>query len=290
MERSRKRNDNGPLSEAQNINKVAGDKIIKMKSLTSFKRTIFSIQIFTLLLFSGLLQSCSKTANLQERVPSAELYHQAMVALEDEYYQEALKNFEILVDEHSGTRLATLAHLKMGDLYFLQSKWEESEASYRRFLLLNPHTHLTPYTLNRLIALNYERNIYGVFIKSRDYERNMEPNRKLIQEYQRFYLLFPQSPYLEDVKVYRKRAMADLAEHELHVANYYFDKEAYHSAIGRYLYLLKYYPGFHRTGHVAERLIEAYQLNQQPELAQEMQKVLESLRKRKLLAQLTTRE
>ena len=118
----------------------------------------------------------------------------------------------------------------------------------------------------------------------------MEPNRKLIQEYQRFYLLFPQSPYLEDVMVYRKRAMADLAEHELHVANYYFDKEAYHSAIGRYLYLLKYYPGFHRTGHVAERLIEAYQLNQQPELAQEMQKVLESLRKRKLLVQLTTRE
>ncbi len=261
-----------------------------MKSLISFRWTIFSIKIFTLLLFSGLLQTCSKTSNLQDRVPSAELYHQAMVASEDEYYQEALKNFEILVDEHSGTRLATLAHLKMGDLYFLQSKWEESEASYRRFLLLNPHTHLTPYTLNRLIALNYERNIYGVFMKSRDYERNMEPNRKLIQEFQLFYLLFPQSPYLEDVKVYRKRAMDDLAEHELHVANYYFDKEAYPSAIGRYLYLLKHYPGFHRTGHVAERLIEAYQLNQQPELAQEMQKVLRSLRKRKLLAQLKTRE
>ena len=272
------------------MNKVSGDKIVNMNSLTSFRCTIFSVQIFTLLLFSGLLQSCSETGNIQVRVPSIELYHQAMVALEDEFYQEALKNFEILVDEHSGTRLATLAHLKMGDVYFLQSKWEESEVSYRRFLLLNPHSHLTPYALNRLIALNYERNIYGIFLKSRDYERNMEPNRKLIQEYQRFYLLFPQSPYLEDVKEYRKRAMADLAEHELHVANYYFDKEAYHSAIGRYLHLLKHYPGFNRTGHVAERLIEAYVLNQQPELAQEMQKVLKSLRERKLLAQLATRE
>ena len=81
---------------------------------------------------------------------------------------------------------------KMGEVYFLQRKWEESETSYRRFLLLNPRSHLTPYVLNRLIALNYERNIYGLFAKSRDYDRNMEPNRTLIREYQRFYLLFPQ--------------------------------------------------------------------------------------------------
>ena len=82
-----------------------------------------------------------------------------MVAVEDEFYQEALKNFENLVDEHSGTRLATLAHLKMSEVYFLQNKWEESETSYRRLLLLNPRRHLTPYVNNRLIALNYERNI-----------------------------------------------------------------------------------------------------------------------------------
>ena len=213
-----------------------------------------------------------------------------MVAFEDEFYLEALKNFEILIEEHSGTRLATLSHLKMGDLYFLQNKWEESESSYRLFLLLNPRSHLMPYTLNRLIALNYERNIYGLFAKSRDYDRNMEPNRTLIREYQRFYLLFPQSRYLEDVQAYQSNAMSDLAEHELHVANYYFDKESYHSAIGRYLYLLKHYPSFPRTAQVAERLIEAYRLNQQPELADEMQKVLETLLERKLLAQHTMRE
>ena len=256
----------------------------------TINRNIFSSQILILLLLSGLLQSCTEANTSQIRIPSTELYQSAMIALEDEFYQEALKNFEILVEEHSGTRLATLSHLKMGDLYFRQQKWEESESSYRRFLLLNPRSHLTPYTLNRLIALNYERNIYGLFVKSRDYDRNMEPNRTLIREYQRFYLLFPQSPYLADVKEYQKRAMGDLAEHELHVANYYFEQEAYHSAIGRYLYLLKYYPDFPRTVEVAQRLIGAYRLNQQPKLADEMQKVLETLQKSNLLAQLTMRE
>ena len=261
-----------------------------MKSFPDLNKTIKYFYIFVLLIFSGLLQSCTDTATTQVRVPATELYQKAMVAFEDKFYLEALKNFEILIEEHSGTRLATLSHLKMGDLYFLQNKWEESESSYRRFLLLNPRTHLVPYTLNRLIALNYERNIYGLFVKSRDYDRNMEPNRTLIREYQRFYLLFPQSPYLEDVQDYQSRALSDLAEHELHVANYYFDKQAYRSAIGRYLYLLKHYPSFPRTSQVAERLIEAYRLNLQPELADEMQKVLETLRERKLLAQLTMRE
>ena len=261
-----------------------------MKIFPDLNKTIKYFHIFVLLIFSGLLQSCTDTATTQVRVPATELYQKAMVAFEDKFYLEALKNFEILIEEHSGTRLATLSHLKMGDLYFLQNKWEESESSYRRFLLLNPRTHLAPYTLNRLIALNYERNIYGLFVKSRDYDRNMEPNRTLIREYQRFYLLFPQSPYLEDVQDYQSRALSDLAEHELHVANYYFDKQAYRSAIGRYLYLLKHYPSFPRISQVAERLIEAYRLNLQPELADEMQKVLETLRERKLLAQLTMRE
>ncbi len=261
-----------------------------MKIFPDLNKTIKYFHIFVLLILSGLLQSCTDTATTQVRVPATELYQKAMVAFEDKFYLEALKNFEILIEEHSGTRLAILSHLKMGDLYFLQNKWEESESSYRRFLLLNPRTHLVPYTLNRLIALNYERNIYGLFVKSRDYDRNMEPNRTLIREYQRFYLLFPQSPYLEDVQDYQSRALSDLAEHELHVANYYFDKQAYRSAIGRYLYLLKHYPSFPRISQVAERLIEAYRLNLQPELADEMQKVLETLRERKLLAQLTMRE
>ena len=250
-----------------------------------FKPGGFYLKIFIILLLSVLVNGCSDTANNQIRLPSTELYHQAMVSIEDEYYNEALTNFEILVEEHAGTRLATLAHLKMGDIYFIQSKWEESETSYRQYLMLNQRSNLTPYVLNRLIALNYERNHYGVFFKSRDYDRNMEPNRTLIREYQRFYLLFPKSPYLDEVKEYHSRAMFDLAEHELNVADYYFYKQAYHSAIARYLYLLKNYPGFPNTVKVAERLIQAYRLNRQPELAGEMQRVLDSLLKRNLLAQ-----
>ena len=110
-----------------------------LKKLIFIKRRNCHLQISIFLLLSGLIQGCSDTANKQIRLPSTELYHQAMLSIEDEYYNEALKNFEILVEEHAGTRLATLAHLKMGDIYFIQSKWEESETSYRPV----SYTHLT---------------------------------------------------------------------------------------------------------------------------------------------------
>ena len=54
--------------------------------------------------------------------------------------------------------------------------------------------------------------------------------------------------------------------------------------------MLKNYPDFPRTAIVAERLIEAYRLNRQPELADEMQRVLDSLRERNLLAQHNSNE
>ena len=87
-----------------------------LKNLIFSKQRYRHHKIYIFLLYSGLIQGCSNNTNNQIRIPSTELYFQAMLSIEDEYYNEALKNFEILVDEYAGTRLATLAHLKMGDI------------------------------------------------------------------------------------------------------------------------------------------------------------------------------
>ena len=235
-------------------------------------------------LFTVLLSGCAEEVR-QVRIPARELYNQAIIAEEDGLVTEAEKQLQTLIGEHPSTRLATLAHLKVGDLNFERRKWEEAETAYRAFLTLNPRSHLTPYVLNRLIALNYERNAYGLFFPAREYDRNMEPNRTILREYQRFYLLYPQSPYLEAVTDYQRKARADLAEHELLVGEWYFGQEAYGSAISRYRHLLRNYPEFPRTATVAQRLIEAYHRNQQPKAAAELEQVVQFLKSQNLLSQ-----
>jgi len=233
-------------------------------------------------LLGVMLSGCAEEVR-QVRTPARELYNQAIIAQEDGLATEAEKQLQTLIDEHPSTRLATLAHLKVGDLNFERRKWEEAEAGYRAFLALNPRSHLTPYVLNRLIAVNYERNAYGIFFPAREYDRNMEPNRTILREYQRFYLLYPQSPYLEEVTDYQRKARADLAEHEFLVGEWYFGQEAYGSAISRYRHLLRNYPEFPRSAAVAQRLIEAYRRNQQPKDAEELEQVVQFLKSRNLL-------
>jgi outer membrane protein assembly factor BamD len=236
---------------------------------------------FSLWMIIGLgmfgVTACTE-APKQIRVPARELYQQAFVSYEDGFATEAERQFRELTQEHPGTRMANLAFLKLGDINFDRAKWAEAEADYRAFLLNSPQSHLTPYVLHRIIALNYERNKYGLFFRAREVDRNMEPNRRILQEYQRFALLYPQSPYLQDVEEFQTKARADLAEYELLVGNWYFEQQAFSSAISRYRHLLLNYPEFPRTQQVVERLVQAYERNRQPELARELQASLKSVR------------
>ena len=228
-----------------------------------------------LFVFLGILflQGCSDTAK-QVRVPARELYHTAFIAYEDGRFNEAEKGFTTLTTEHPNTRLASLATLKLGDVNFQRKKWTLAESNYQQFLNLTPNSHLTPYVLNRIIALNYERNLQGVFFRTREYDRDMEPNRAIIREYQRFFLLYPNDLYLSEVRDYLRKARSDLAEHEWLVGDFYYDREAYSSAIARYIYLLKHYPEYPKTLDVAAKLVKAYENNHQLDQVTEMQKVL----------------
>ena len=224
--------------------------------------------------FSFLSFACSPVQDTNIRTPARELYNQAIIAYEDQFYTEAEELFRQLSNEYSGTQLATLAYLQLGELFFKRNNWDDAEVNYRSFLIRNPNSHLTPYVISQIISLNYEKNRYGVFIRERSFDRDMEPNRKIIQEYQRFYLLYRQSNYLEDVTELLSNASNDLAEYEFVVGEYYFSQQAYNSAITRYLYLLKNFPKFERRNQIAERLIDAYENNQQPEKANSIRIIL----------------
>lgn len=227
-----------------------------------------------LVVMVGVCLGCSnKSENL--RAPANELYQKGMIAFNGSMKADAEKYFQKITVEHPGTRLAALAYLKIGDLNYESQQWNEAETNYRLYLTLSPQGQLVPYVIHKLISLNYERNLRGLFFKERKVDVDMEPNRKIVQEYQRFFLLYPQNAYLEEVQDYLLKARADLADYEFLVGNYYLEARFYASAISRYLHVLKHYPEYPRTQEVGLQLMTAYRLNQQANLAQEVQKVLE---------------
>lgn len=226
------------------------------------------------LLGAALLGGCGgKPVGVQ--VPARVLYFESATLEDQELYAEAITRLQSAVTENPGTRLGTFAYLKLGDLYAKQENWIEADANYRIFLSLNSNSRLTPYVLYRLMEVNYRKGLTGLFFPSREVDRDMEPNRKIIVEFKRFFLLYPNSTYMEDVRPYFRGARELLARYELMVGDFYLKRESYYSAIGRYLYLLRNYPEYPETQDVLLKLIEAYRANRQPELAEEMERIYE---------------
>jgi len=224
------------------------------------------------LLFAAVFPACGETS-LQVQVPARTLYFEALTLEDQELFSESITKVQSLATENPGTRLGTFAYLKLGELYSRQENWIEADTNYRLFLSLNSNSHLTPYVLFRLMVVNYNAGLTGVFNPTREVDRDMEPNRRLLVEFKRFFLLYPNSPYLEDVRPYYRAARDLLARYELMVGDFYFRKESYYSAIGRYIYLLRNFPEYPETREVMDKLIRAYRANRQEELAAEIERI-----------------
>jgi len=225
--------------------------------------------LFTVITF--LLSSCSqKTDDSAVEI----LYDTATINLEKGFFSEAADDFQKVIDENPGTRFATFAYLKKADALFASgsSKYDEAETNYRLFLSYNPNHHLTPYVLARLIDLNFKRNERWFFGTYRDHERDPLPYRKILTEYRKFSLLFPESLYLKSSKPFMELSVEAIADHEYIIGNWYYEHSLYSSAIARYIFLLRNYPDFSKSQEVISRLIETYKQNQQPRLAEELER------------------
>ena len=237
--------------------------------MLKYKSAPAILVLMVIVLFWG---GCETTSELTQK-PARLLFIDAESVENQGLLSEAITRYEQLIKENPGTRLATFSYLRVAELQVKLEKWKESETNYRAFLSLHPKSHLTPFILYRLLQVNHERSYTGTFFKAREVDRDMAPNRNIILEYKRFLLLYPKSPYLEEVKPFYRAAISTLAESELMVGDFYFDNEQYNAAIGRYQYLLRNYPHYPKTREVLRRLIEAYKRNNQPEMAKELIRV-----------------
>lgn len=229
--------------------------------------------ILSTLLILVFLTACS-TAEFKT---VEQKYDQAIQHIDKGNYSLAEPILKEIIEETPGTRYATFAYLKLGDTLMEsgQSKYDEAETNFRIFLRYSPYSHLVPYVLSRLIELNFKRNTSIFFGLDYAYSRDPEHFKKIVTEYQRFYLIYPNSFYLEDVGEYLIKSNEALAYHEILIGDWYFKHELYSSAIARYRYMLDNYSSSSYQKEGFQKLIKAYDKNLQPDLAKEFTQVFE---------------
>ena len=222
---------------------------------------------------AAALGACSQNASDKTLEPGRMLFQDAQLLEDQGLYTEAIEKFKKVSTENQGTRLGAYAYLHLADLYSKQEDWLQAETNYRLFLSANSNSHLNAYVLYRLLKVNDQMAYTGLFFRSREVDRDDEPNRQIITEYKRFYLLYPQSIYIPEVAPIYRAARRTLAQHEILVADFYMRHDQYNAASTRYLYALRNYPELEDPEYALQQLIKAYRKDQQPGRAAEMQRV-----------------
>jgi outer membrane protein assembly factor BamD len=216
----------------------------------------------------------------QEEIPSAERYYQrALEALEgrpvflvfrDVDYAKAIELFQEVIDNYPYSDYATLAELKIADVYFEQERFEEAGSYYQDFVELHPKHPQVSYAI-------YRRGECA-FRQMRDQDRDQTPTQEAVAQFRFLLEEYPQSEYAPDARLKLGEAENRLAAHVLEVADFYFDRKQYYAAADRYREALEAYP-LH-----SDRLRTLYRL------ALSLQNLGQEAEARRILAQILQNE
>ena len=164
-----------------------------------------------------------------------ELLSRADAALGRKKYEEARKSLQRLINQYPESDLVPTARLNVARAYFNEKKYDEARGEYQRFIELFPQHE-------RVDEARYYMGL-SFFHQMEKSDRDQTLSKKAIAEFQTLVTEFRDSQYTPDARAKLAQCRKRLAQRELYVGTFYFNRGAYGAAIKRFEAILKEYPG-----------------------------------------------
>ena len=195
---------------------------------------------------SGLIAGCSSTPELDTATPEggfklAERYEK------DERFEEAITQYTQVKNKHPYSKLATESELRIADIHFKRDEFIESQAAYQVFKEMHPSHPRIDYVTYRL-GLSFFNQLPATI------DRDLSVAERAILYFDEVTQSFPKSEFVKEAGENKQKALKMLAEKEYYIGNFYFIRDSYESALGRFEDVLKKYP---KLGFDAQALLGA---------------------------------
>ncbi len=154
----------------------------------------------------------------------------------DDRFEEALAQFNQVKNKHPYSRFAVEAKLRIADIHYKREDWVEAQTAYQVFKEMHPKHPKIDYVTFRL-AMSYYNQLPSTS------DRDLGIADKAILYFDETLQSYPNSEFAAQAKDNRAKAIKMLAEKEDYIGNFYFIRESFDSALGRYEQLLEKYPG-----------------------------------------------
>lgn len=196
----------------------------------------FPLSLISALLAAGLLAACAtqnedKTAGWS----TDKIYSEAREELNGGAYDKAVPLLEKLEGRAAGTPLAQQAQLEKAYAQYKGGEKAQAVATLDRFMKLHPASPAFDYALYLKGLVNFNENL-GLFswIARQDLsERDQKAAKDSFESFRDLVTRFPDSRYTPDARLRMTYIVNSLAQYEVHVARYYYERGAYVAAVSR---------------------------------------------------------
>jgi outer membrane protein assembly factor BamD len=186
----------------------------------------------SLLILTGLvlgLWGCSSTEKKADTPES--LFKLAEYYEGEERFEEALRRYNDIRQRFPYSNYAIEAELRVADVYFKQGSFAEAQLAYESFREQRPQHEKSDYVIFKL-GLSF----YHQLPDTNDRDLTLAP--QAIEAFDDLIQNFPLSTHLEEAKVKRSEVESKMIDKVKYIADFYFKRKNYLSALERYQSLL----------------------------------------------------
>lgn len=214
-----------------------------------------ALRLLSAYLLISFVAGCSAVTIDNDSPPETQ-FAEGERLLNKERFIEAVERFRILKSRYPYSKYAALASLRIGDSHFKEEAYIEAASAYKIFRELYPKHEQAAYALERIGECHYN-------LMPSTSDRDLEPALSAIEAYTQLIRDYPNAPQRSEAEKRIRELRGKLAEKEDYIADFYFRKEFYQAAAGRYQGLIDSYPEFgyneqslYRLAYSFERLGE----------------------------------
>ena len=238
------------------------------------------MRYITLILLSlALVTGCSKD-EVEDDLEATELayYTSAQDSLRAGNYAGAIQKLQLLESRFPFGRYAEQAQLEIVFAYYKSVQPEAARSAADRFIRLHPaHPNVDyAYYLKGMVSYEQDKNFLSSIIPMDPSTRDPGAARESFQDFSQLISRFPNSEYAPDAQKKMKYLRNLLATAEIHVASYYIKRSAYVAAANRGRYVFENFQGSVAVPDALAIMVEAYQLLEMNDLAEQALLVLNS--------------
>lgn len=180
-----------------------------------------------------------------------EIYEAANDAMSEKNYVRAVELYNKLKDTYPFSPYTIDAELSLGDAYFLDEEYDLSAESYKDFEALHPRNEAIPYVL-------YQTGM-SLLKQFQSIDRATTELQEAYDYFDRLRQMYPSSPYTKSAEEHMQVCRKLMAEHELYIADVYWNMGKYGPAWRRYVYVADNFKDVPEVAeHAQEKSVAAF--------------------------------